>query len=517
MEVAGAAEDVACDADASLERLRSLAQVGARCTGGRGLIRRRQMHAQGSRRGCQSSTARQAMVQAKPRPKARYYSIQRKDSQHETASARQPSAPARPAAPPAQALDGRLQQRRAAAGALEALKASRPAPPRHALCDDDFLVPSSSSAAASTAAKGNPRRSERAFDAADAAAERPRGDEGWSARGGAGGAAWCGDAAPAPLGVGSWSDADEAAAAAELQDQLQDAGWSAESAGADVGASDARPQRRTPPPAGGPPPPPPRSRARGGRGRSRSSSPQRRSLLADGLAAVADAAAAAPADQAGALLSALQRRLPFQATEPLVAGGAVHVPSAAAGAAAELERALWPAAAREGGPPPPLTSGPGIQGGGGSPAASLAPASAGASGHDARARAAAALAQPRVSTRGLARSGGAGSPLSGGGIASGGGGAFGMLAGVRASKSELWAQGDAAADAEADACVAALRREQQLPRAALALQCAWRARAPRLRLARCAGAAWVWRLLGARCRSLRQPHRCRARVADPRK
>jgi len=48
------------------------------------------------------------------------------------------------------------------------------------------------------------------------------------------------------------------------------------------------------------------------------------------------------------------------------------------------------------------------------------------------------------------------------------------------ARARQWAEDDAAADAEADAWLADHRRQQQLPHAALLLQTAWRARAPRL-------------------------------------
>jgi hypothetical protein len=53
-------------------------------------------------------------------------------------------------------------------------------------------------------------------------------------------------------------------------------------------------------------------------------------------------------------------------------------------------------------------------------------------------------------------------------------------AGGPKARARQWAEDDAAADAEANAWLADHRRQQQLPNAALLLQTAWRARAPRL-------------------------------------
>ena len=56
----------------------------------------------------------------------------------------------------------------------------------------------------------------------------------------------------------------------------------------------------------------------------------------------------------------------------------------------------------------------------------------------------------------------------------------GQAKGLRSSRFNQWAEDDAEADAEASAWLAEHRRQQQMPWAALVLQCAWRSRRPRL-------------------------------------
>jgi hypothetical protein len=372
-----------------------------------------------------------------------------------------------------QALDGRLQQRAQEAAELDALKLRRPQPPRHPLTDDDVAGPLA--------------------DPPPVAGPSSHEDGGSS---GAGAGVWPGRRSLDAPGCGAHDSRDPSPTlsgfaeprAAAAPDQGAPADW----AGPDVDGA----------------PPPEQGRAavprlaesgetRARRSRSKSRSPQRhRRADADAASAALQqctrAAAGAPSWEQAAALAALENRLPFRPAGRLP-GGACHQPARAAVCAAQLDASLWP---RRMAPADGATASAACDAGspgrarGGARGAEAGTDAGGTCGRGAGERPGHSASKPLTCTVGQSAAAALINAVSSrcagaaGSSSSRGAGGWGDPCG---SKSALWAEGDAEADCEAEAYLSRRLRRLRLPQAALMLQCAWRARGPRLLFSRWVG------------------------------